>query len=287
MGREDLPESILDVKSIPLSEHNPVALEALAAVPDKPLPVPKGKDKLRNLAQYAGRSRKGKRNSLSNLVRPVTQQIVATKAPPLLPAGTPVPSIVTAPIPKRVVDVLKEKYWKSVTSKEEWDLFILTWGKYLEAHPDYNQAEDEMDLETICYEEVIKWRINILRRKRPEKIGDVDLSYNQTCLRQQKARENLAARRSDRLGLNGAKQTTNNKINIAVLAANIDEKKLIELQQKAQRQMAGDLEFLDATTDLGSNLDVIDAEIVSEMKNSDPPAEELVLEGADNGIPNG
>jgi len=199
----------------------------------------------------------------------------------------PVPSIVTElpPPPERIVDILKEKYWRSITSKEEWDLFLLTWRKYLEAHPDYNQAEDEMDLETICYEEVIKYRTNVTRRKRPEK--DVDQAYNQSCLRQQKARENLAARRSDRIGLTGSKVTNNNRINIAVLAAGIDETKLLELQKKAQLQMRGDLDFLDGTTDLGSNLDVIDAEIVGEEKTETPPAEAPANEGAENVSTNG
>jgi len=286
MGREDLPESLEFRKSKALSDHNPVELATLASKPDKTVPLPKDKPRLRGLAQYTGRRPEGKKKSLANLRRPVTQSIIAI-TPPAIPPGTPVPTIATAPVPRRLLDTLKEKYWRAVLTKEEWDLFLRTWVKYLEAHPDYNEAEDEMDLETICYEEVQKWRINLLRMKRPEKRGEFDISYNQAHLRQQKARENLAARRSDRLGINakGAKTINNSKINIAVLAGNIDEQTLMELQQKAQRQLAGDMEFLKNTKDITSNLDVIDAEIVEDADAQEmiPPHEEGAADAGTNG----
>ena len=194
---------------------------------------------------------------------------------PQLPAGMPTPTVPTAKAPPRLMDAFKSKYLKSVLSKEEFDLFLHTWKRWIEEHNDYNVAEDEKDLETVCMEEVLQWRINLARPRRPR--HDFSNEYNQSHLRQQRARDNLAARRDMRLGIGakgqgGGKGNTTN-LTIAVMAGGVDQVKIAAMEQKARLVAQGDMKFLDDTRDGGQQL--IEAELV-DTPSAD--AEEVVGE---------
>ncbi len=279
-SRDELPPSLLEAKFIPIGQYNPVELATLAARPSKTVPLIKTPASCRNpnacenLAQYKGRTPEGNRKAIANLRRNVSSQMIVVD-PPQLPAGMPAPTIPTAPAPPRLMDAFKTKYLKSVLSKEEFDLFLHTWKKWIEEHSDYNIAEDEKDLETVCMEEVLQWRINLARPRRPR--HDFSNEYNQSHLRQQRARDNLAARRDMRLGIGakgqgGGKGNTTN-LTIAVMAGGVDQVKIAAMEQKARLVTQGDMKFLEDTRDGGQQM--IEAELT---EPSVPAAEEVVGE---------
>lgn len=275
-GRDDLPDCVVSAKTVPLGSYNLVELDDLAARPQRTLDVPQGVHppgvarRMQNLAQYGGRSLEGQRRSLANLRRRISEP-VANDAPQL-PVHVPQPTVPTAVV--RQISAKKAGFLRSVLSKEEYDLYVLTWAEWFEANPDYDQPSDVHDVETICMEAVIQYRVNLFRQRYPSR--DYSNEYNQSYLRQQRAKENLAARRVDRVGVAGGKggggrgQIINNgNLVISVAAGSVDEKRMMELQQQARSQAAGDLAFLGGTKDnavqiarLGGEDDdeVIDAE---------------------------
>lgn len=172
----------------------------------------------------------------------------------------PIISAERPPVP--LIEATKRKYLKSVLCKEEFDLFLLTWRQWFEGHSDFTQPEDLADVHTLCMEEVIQFRLQVLGQRFPNR--DYTNAYNQSFRRAQQARENLAAHRTDRMspsGHCGRGGVHIGNMNVAVMSGSVDEKRMLELQRDAERQIEGDLAALDKTRDR-LPVDVIDAEFV-------------------------
>ena len=284
---DELPDSLVPVKWVRLEQYNPIELETIAAHPERIAEMPVGtyppmlERRIRNLAPYRGHTPEGRRRSLAHLRRNVERSIVPVK--PALPPGVPAPNVPTAPVPRSMKqrDILRAM---AVLSKEEYELYVETWKAWIETHPDYNQAEDEKDLKTVCMEEALQFRYQLLLGRKP---GDEKLfeAYNQSFRRQQQARDNLAARRDLRLGITAkgnGKATTNinGNVSISVLAGAIDEKKIQQLKVESDKRAADDLKRLNEGDNNADLLGIIDAEIVSVRQNP-PPQEETTAEESD------
>lgn len=264
MGRAALPDHLFPMKLVPVDQYCPRELEAMLSRPEKIVPAPPNATRLTKLlALHRGRTPQGRKNSLANLRRPMPNDPVPATAPQL-PAGMPQPTVPVAEMPVRPINALKARFIKSVLTKQEFDLYLLTWETWMRQHDDYNEAEDMKDLETVCKEEVIQYRIDCLKMRHPNR--DFDEPYNQSHLRQQRARDNLAARRDMRLGINKGstgKGNTTNHFNVAIVAGQVDERKLMEMQREALGQQDHDIKYLEGTSDSANQLhDIIDVEVV-------------------------
>ena len=127
----------------------------------------------------------------------------------------------------------------------EYNLYCETWKRYMEVHSeDYSAPEDEDDLHRICMETVIQWRIEMQKLHAPRTA--IGSEYHQSVKRMQTARENLAARRADRIATKGGGRGTN--INIAVVAGNVDAAKAIQIKGERVKQLdAAEDDFLNQT----------------------------------------
>jgi hypothetical protein len=262
--RAALPNSVVPFKSVRLDEHNPEELERLASRPDTTVPAPEPDGPKSGLSQYGGRTPEGRKKSLANLRRKKVEHLPAL--PPPVPDNVPVPMIPTEALPARRISESKKRYLRAVLSKEEFDLYLITWTEWFKDHPEYTTVEDEHDVHTICKETMMQYRYDVLSARHPSR--DYSLQYNQSVRRAQQARENLAARRVDHIGgggghtqgKGGATTITHNTTNIAVLAGQVDEKKVLELQRKAHNLLENDLSVFD-NKKTGPE-DIFDAEVV-------------------------
>ena len=209
------------------------------------------------MAQHKGRSPEGNRIAMGNLRRKVKVMVPAEA--PTLPATIPQPNIPLAKPPLRPVDALKSKYLRSVLTREEYDLFIVTWKEWFAGHPEYDLPEDIHDVHTLCMEAVQQYRIKMLEQRYPAR--EYADNYDRSFRRGQQARVNLSARRVDRLAVGTAKGGTINigNMNVAVMSGQVNQKKVIELQQRAKDQLADDMSRLDVSD---ANMDdVIEGEV--------------------------
>lgn len=223
-----------------MGEHDPGELNALSVEPVRLLPPPTGTTDA-NLAQFAGRSIEGALNALNNLRRcqPADETIPIT-----FPEGMPTPNVPAAySLPG--LDALRGRRTRAVLSQTEWDLFCETWLRWMTDHPDYKMSEDSDDLHTVCMETVYEMRVREAMMIYPELDGNDAL--NVSFRKKQRARQNLAARRVDRLGVGRSGQPS--AINIAVLSGNVSNEKMIEHrhQHKPEIISAEDDEFLQKT----------------------------------------
>jgi len=204
------------------------------------------------------------------------------QAQPLLPAPMPVPAIPIDTAPVVPFDATKSKYLRVVLSRDEYDLYLLTWKDWFTSHPDYTIVEDRMDVETICMETVLQFRTNILRQRHPKE--DYDVTYNQSAKRLQQARENLAARRDIRIGARDPKNASRagiqiGNMNVAVMAGSVDEKRVLAHQQSTKPQLTNDLDFLDTTVDSATAIAALEtpagqSDEVIDVEATEPEAEE-------------
>lgn len=247
--RDELPRSLFKYRFVPLRDSNPTELKILANQPQRLVPLPDGvsdakRRQLSGLAQYRGRSPEGNAKSLGNLPRVTKMDTNLGGAnPPQIPEGMPKPNVPTAFPQVPGLKTLTGKWARRVLSKEEHDLFVETWVKWFSAHPEWDKPEDEDDVQTICMETVIMFRLQAAQANQPSlNISD---PYNQSFKRKQRARENLTARRVDRVGTkaNGGNTT----MNIAVLAGQITPEQQAERQRRLKQDERDQLDFLEGT----------------------------------------
>lgn len=278
LTRDDLPDSLLPAK---VRATEGVELATLARRSLRLTPLPEGGypegilKRMANLAPYKGRTLKGNEKSLANLRRRMENPIPLV--PVVIPPGLPQPNIPVAKLPPEM-DPIKKRYLKACLTKEEFDLYAMTWKKWMEGHDDYNQVEDEEDVSTICMETVLQFRINLLRIAKPT--ADYSIEYNQSYRRMQQARENLAARRVDREGTaagkggKGGKTTVNNRtINVAIMSGQVDERKILELQREAHKQLQGDAASVGGMRDSAELMRVLEGEAVEVKPEGEETAE--------------
>jgi hypothetical protein len=249
---DELPSSLVPAKSVPMSQYNPEEALELADKPQRLLEVPKGKyppgveRRMKNLAQFGGRSREGTARSVANLRRYVRH--MSNKELKALPEGMPVPTKIETEIPiVPPASTIRGRALRVILSKEEYNLYLEEWERWMTAHgPEYDQVEDELDVHHICMESVMQYRISLLQHKHPTR--DYTNAYNQSFLRQQKARENLDASRRARLDRKHSRGLSGSgiQINVAIAAGNaarsLEQKKSLATKHEVECD-----DFLEAT----------------------------------------
>jgi hypothetical protein len=194
LKRAELPPSLMEVHLERLGD-NPLdnaELERLASAPQRLLPSPADR-RVANLAQYKGRSIKGQRNVMANLMRPVPNPLpdLDREPPRPLPPNLPKPLIPTATPPAKLMSAANPRYRNLVLTMAEYDLYLQTWRAWLENHPESDNADDRPHIETICLETVQQFRLQMLSKRRRRK--HLDAKYHQSCRRMQKAGARLVA----------------------------------------------------------------------------------------------
>jgi hypothetical protein len=291
LTREDLPDSLVSAKTMALGQYNPIELRVLAARPQNLKEFPEGKyspsteKRLRNLAQYRGRSPEGQRNALANLRR--RMKIETDPQLPALPPGTPEPEISLQIPPENYLSAIKKRYAKSVLSKEEYDLFMAEWIEWMTGHPELRENKaDRDDVQKICMEKALQWRYQLLMASKPKE--DFSGHYDESCKREADAKKALAIRRLDREGTARTKTpkkvVNNNNFNVAVMAGEVDSHQLDELKAGSVKEIVADYDAIESSTGKNNALEVLDAEIIQEglrRKDEDLEAAEAEQEKGD------
>lgn len=281
--RDELPESLFRVVSIPLLMARPDLAEALAATPETVLPLPEGLDdrkrkQLANLAQYRGRTPEGRLRAMSNLPQkrnppsaPDTPDADDLAGPPVGAeerAGLPAPTVPAAIPATDAQGLVRKTANRKCMSQEEWDLYEETWYRWMRIHHEhYNAAEDYDDLEMICIEAVMMARIRQLMMQYPHR--DYENPYNNAYKRQQTARRNLAASRRDREAEKkeaAARGGSGVHVNIALGGDGISSSNTDEFLEMSRQFREKELEFMQKTKDRGM---VTPENFVSETVDAD------------------
>jgi len=117
-----------------------------------------------------------------------------------------------------------------VLNKNEYKIYLNEVSDWYESHPDWTLKEDRDDIHGIAFERVIQFRLLIKKKKSPRTY--VERDYNSSVFRVQALRQNLAARRADRIS---NKSGIVNQTNIAIVASQLDAKKIKEMNDKVQK----------------------------------------------------
>ncbi len=233
----ELPKTLFPTGVSALLNHNPAELDMLAARPQKLKEMPahwseSKKRQMSGMAQYGGRSPDGQRRALGNLPRRFKMenlQPIDTGTPiaPTVPEGTiiPVPPTMMPKVPSNMT--ITGKYQRRVVAQDEAKLFEETYKQWISDHPEWTSAEDLDDLQTICMETVLMFRL--------------------LCVEKQTPSENLMARRRDKMDAKRSDPNSKN-INVAVLAGEMSPERLAAKKLKSQEtEQAEELDFLNGT----------------------------------------
>lgn len=247
LTRDELPRTLFPVKRVPITVYRPDLYKK--AVESEPTLRTTRNKQHANLAPYRGRTPEGRRRSMANLRVPIKMEEPTIQAPAKVAEGIPAPNVPTAIPSVPPMSLAKGRFLRSVLSQQEYDLYIETWNRWLTTHreelisPEGKVACGDLDdIHRICMEEVIMFRLDMLRLQYPAKY---DKEYQNAFKRQQKARENLFSRRRDRMVNKPTNNTTN--INIAVMAGMTDPKAIEERRQAKLKHEQSMAEFLEST----------------------------------------
>jgi len=213
--------------------------------PPDALPAPDDPDpgraaQIRQLAQYRGWTADGWKRSAGNLKRhkhmtePAQQP--ETTLPDTLPDDQPPADQPSVPVPPVLGGPQTARYrqTRAVLSELELATYCETWNHWFADHPEYTLAEDQTDVAVICWETVIQQRLRTLQAQRPKEYDA--RAYHESALRLQRARENLAARRTDRLEHQKKGQGATTNFNIAVMAGQADPRNP-DIDKSARQQV--------------------------------------------------
>lgn len=278
---EELPPCLIGVKVTHVGNSHPVLAAKLAARPQRLLPLPDlsgysahAQKAMKNLAQYRGRTPEGNLKSMKNIQwheRPIDMpdQIPQVVTPQNLPQPT-VP-IAVPQVPRG--DLMRAKSLKVVMSQNEYNLYVETWNRWWEAHAeDYVVTkedgtklilpEDELDVHRVCMETVIQYRLELEQTRYPSK--DLSRAYDSSFARQETARKNLSARRSDRISQkNQDKNKGGNTFNVAFIAGGVTQEMIDQKKQDALKEKDGIAAFLEGT--VVKSAEAITAETADEV----------------------
>ena len=152
------------------------------------------------------------------IVQPTVPSGIAPPAPPL-------PDIRPEDIP--VFRGIKGRYLRTVLSQEEHAVYVEKWVEIMQAHhEDFTDPFDLMDVGSICMETVVQLRLLRHQATKPKQYSPAE--YAASVRRLDKARENLASRRSDRLGRNSK------SLNVAVLVSQMGSPEAAMHRHKVQ-----------------------------------------------------
>jgi len=109
----------------------------------------------------------------------------------------------------------------AVLNKTELKLYVKEVAEWASSHPDWNKKEDIDDINNIAMEKVIQYRLLINKKRHPN--TDIEKDYASSMYRMQVSRQNLAARRTDRIN---KKNSGGGQTNIAIIAGSLDDDKI-------------------------------------------------------------
>lgn len=201
---EELPDTLWSYRLVPLWM---LSLEAGEPLLSPPPPMawpahygPSERAECQNLAQWRQRTAVGYRKSMGNLLKTVPMSTPETSAVAPVPDPGPdgrVPAVVTAALPPGGTPS-RHKIVKGALTKLEYEVYVETWNEWMKSHPDFSlTAEDINDVDAICWETVQQHRLRLFQFARPKEYKPEE--YHNSTLRMQRARENLSARRADRV----------------------------------------------------------------------------------------
>ena len=116
---------------------------------------------------------------------------------------------------------------KAVLGPEELKVYVSEVEAWFSSHPDWDHKEDLDDIHGIAMEKVLQFRLLLKKKNHPR--SNIEKDYNSSVYRMQGFRQNLAARRADRISNKGAKVM--NQTNIAIIASKIDDAKMAEMEK--------------------------------------------------------
>ena len=175
------------------------------------------KKRMQNLVQYSGK-KPGKKKQEEVVITPEIFDFgsMSIEVPKISELNiSSVPATVTA-----------------VLNATELKLYVKEVSEWATSHPDWDKKEDIEDINSIAMEKVIQYRLLTNKKKKPSL--DIEKDYNSSVYRVQAFRQNLAARRADRINKNkggGSGQT-----NIAIIAGSLDEEKLTIITKKNEKE---------------------------------------------------
>lgn len=141
------------------------------------------------------------------------------------PSGVLVPSV---EVPDAAVSVPDST--RAVLNADELEIYRKETQEWFTAHPDWNAKEDLDDIYGIAMEKVMQYRLLAKQKKKP--YLDIEKNYDSSVERVHKFRTNLCARRSDRIS---NKKQTVHQTNIAIIAGQMDDKRMNTLKELNSR----------------------------------------------------
>lgn len=249
LSRDQLPDDVFAKKNNYIREDPEEALRR-ALKPSKVIPIRDDLPASRRRSAmwtvpFRGLSfdhRLKRMQTSENTFQSLNSLVPIPAAAPEVPEGMSKPPIPIAIPPVQRINALTEKNLRLVMSKREYDMFVNTWVEWLTAHPEWDQPEDIDDITQICMETVIMFRLQNAQSFKPNL--DISEPFNQSFKRKQTARQNLTARRVDRVGTkaNGGSTT-----NIAVIAGNITPEMEAERRRARKKDETDQIEFINGT----------------------------------------
>ena len=187
---------------------------------------------------------KSEREAAAN---PAERKLIMSQAPATitpLPPGAVEPIVPTVAPSVSQMHTIRGKWIRRVMFQDEYDLYMDTWSRWIKDHVDeWTTTDDLEDLHVICMETVAIFRVQAMRLQNP--LVDTAEEYKRASLSMQRARENLAARRVDRVGTKDSR--SGNVTNIAILAGTIPDALQQARQTKMFRRNAETTKFLEDT----------------------------------------
>jgi hypothetical protein len=132
---------------------------------------------------------------------------------------------------------------KAVLGPEELKVYVNEVEAWFCSHPDWDHKEDLDDIHGIAMEKVLQFRLLLKKKNHPR--SNIEKDYNSSVYRMQGFRQNLAARRADRISNKGAKVM--NQTNIAIIASKIDDakmeemEKIVKVEEEEEKALLGEL----------------------------------------------
>jgi hypothetical protein len=196
------------------------------------LPIPQDisegvRKRMKNLIQYSGKKKRTSENADEFLSeQPIPISVVKAEIMPDRMVDVPV--VRTQGIEGTIMVPIT---MQAILRKDEFKVFVGEITEWMQSHPDWTLKEDVDDIHGIAMEKVIQYRLLLDKRLHPR--TDIDKDFHASHLRMQSFRQNLAARRADRISGKGAKVV--NQTNIAIIASQLDADKLGEMKKRVER----------------------------------------------------
>ena len=198
-------------------------------IPPIPANLPESvRKRMGNLLQYKGKTRGPSKDKESQILTVTPMPLDVVKAEILAGREIEIP-IITSENQKAIATIPITT--EAILKKDELKVYVTEVMAWLESHPDWTLKEDLDDVYGLAMEKVIQYRLLLEKKIHPR--ADIERDFHSSSIRVQVYRQNLAARRVDRISGKGTKVI--NQTNIAIIASQMDAEKLDEMKRKIDR----------------------------------------------------